>query len=121
VQTTTRMLVVAVGCLLSIQAHGAPSSVRLTEGQTTFLRVGELAVLRIPTDRRYTYRPKLGPDGAWREVLTAVRRSRREVLFRATAAGRGVVLLTPDVPRGECISCVTRRYFVEVAPSRRSH
>lgn len=116
-----RILLLMFLCLLGGQLQSAPAPVRLTEKETATLRVGELAVLRIPSDRRYTYRANVGPAGAWREVLTIVRQSRQQVTFRAMAAGKGVIILAPETREGECISCATRHYLVEVvAPHPRN-
>src|SRR5262245_50752618 len=101
VKTTACVLLVMFCCLPSSQAQSAATPTRLTVERTTTLRVGELAVLRIPVDRRYTYRGNSGPDGAWRDVLRVVRRSKQQVTFRATATGKGVIILSPDTQDGE--------------------
>src|SRR5262245_25095102 len=118
-KSAARILLVLFGCLLSNQVQSAPSPAQLTEQQTATLSVGELAVLRIPLDRPYTYSANVGPAGAWRDVLTIVRRSKQQVTFRATATGKGVIILTPKARKGECISCATRHYLVEVVSPRR--
>jgi hypothetical protein len=51
-------------------------------------------------------------------VLARVRRSRRDVTFRAVRRGSGVIIISPDVPNGECISCATLRYFINVVPPK---
>jgi hypothetical protein len=77
---------------------------------TTTLRVGEVAVLHVPSDRRYLH----SVNGAWRDVLALVKQSERDVTFRAAREGSGVIIISPDVPDGECISCATLHYFVKV-------
>jgi len=87
--------------------------------QTTTLHVGELAVIHIPSGRRYLNSAGgEGPNGAWRDVLALIRRSRRDVTFRAVRAGKGVIILSPDVPNEECISCATIHYFIEVVSQK---
>ncbi len=83
--------------------------------ETTTLRVGELAVLHIPSDSRYSHS---GTGGAWRDVLALVRHSKHNVTFRAVRPGLGVIIISPDVPNGECISCATLHYFVNVATQK---
>lgn len=120
-KAAARILLVTYGCLLPSQAQSAARApTRLTTKQTTTLRVGELAVLSVPSDRRYTYSAD-GPNGDWRDVLTVVRRSKRQMTFRATATGKGVIILSPDVLVGGCVSCATHHYFVEVVSSRKPH
>jgi hypothetical protein len=107
------ILTLALGCsILSIvwSAH-EPKTLTL-EGETT-LHVGELAVLHIPPDRGYSHFD--GNTGAG-EVLVLVRRSRGKVLYRAVRPGPGTIVIGPDVPRGECISCATLHYFITVVP-----
>jgi hypothetical protein len=82
--------------------------------QTTTLQVGKLAVLHIPSDSRYSH--SSGTDGAWRDVLALARRSKRDVTFRAIRPGSGVIIISPDAPNGECISCTTLHYFISVIP-----
>ena len=82
--------------------------------QKTTLHVGELAVLQIPSDRRYLR----SANGAWRDVLALVKRSGRQVTFRAVRPGRGVIIISPDVPNGDCVSCATLHYFIEVVSQK---
>jgi hypothetical protein len=81
--------------------------------QKTTLHVGELAVLHIPSGRRY-----LPLANGARDVLALVERSGRDVTFRAIRPGKGVIIISPDVPNGECISCATLHYFIEVASQK---
>jgi len=110
-----RSLLLAFGCLISSEARSADKPAPLTlEGRTT-LRVGELAVLQIPLDGRYSHFD--GNAGAG-NVLVLVRRSRRTALYRAVRPGPGTIVIGPDVPRGECISCATLHYFINVVPQK---
>jgi hypothetical protein len=112
-------LAVISGCLISGEVETALRPTPLTSERTTTLHVSELAVLHIPSDARYLHSVNAeGPNGSWRDVLVLVRRSRRDVTFRAARAGKGVIILSPDVPSGECISCATTHYFIEVVSQR---
>jgi hypothetical protein len=108
------ILAVIIGCSNSSEVRSAPKPVTLALEQKTTLHVGESAVLRIPSDRRYLR----SANGAWRDVLALVKRSGRDVTFRAIRPGKGVITISPDVPNGECISCATLHYFIEVASQR---
>ena len=110
-----RVLTLALGCLIPNNAWSADMPIPLTlEGRTT-LRVGELAVLQIPPDRRYSHFD--GNTGVG-NVLVLVRRSRRTVLYRAVRPGSGTIVISPDVPRGKCISCATLHYFMNVVAQK---
>src|SRR5689334_10172257 len=97
------ILAFAVACLISLDARSAAKPITLSLEQTTTLRVGEAAVLHIPSDRRYL--PAV--NGAWRDVLALAKRSGRDVTFRAVRPGSGVIIIGPDVPDGACVSCAT--------------
>ena len=111
------ILAVALGCVISRDARSASKPITLVEGQRTALHVGELAVLHMPSNinRRYLHS---GPDGAWLDTLALVKRSGRDVTFRAVHQGRGVILISPAQPGGGCMSCVTIRYFIEVVSQK---
>jgi hypothetical protein len=109
------ILAFTLGYLISSDVRSADKPITLALEQRTTLHVGELAVLHIPSDNRYSH---AGTDGAWRNVLARVRRSRRDVIFRAVRPGSGVIIISPDVPNGECISCATLHYFIEVVSQR---
>jgi hypothetical protein len=111
------ILAFTLGCLLSRDAQSAATPITLAAKQTTTLHVGELAVLHMPSDvyQRYLHS---GPDGAWLDTLALVKRSGRDVTFRAVHQGRGVILISPAQPDGSCISCVTIRYFIEVVSQK---
>lgn len=102
-----------------ISSAGSPQSkaVPLILERETTLRVGQIAVLSIPTDHRYDHyaNSKSGIGGAWDNVLTLVNHSKRRVTFRAIQTGTGVLVLSPayglpDDPN--CVSCATLHYFV---------
>jgi hypothetical protein len=104
-------LLLAFGCLISSDAWSADKPTLLTlEGRTT-LRVGELALLQIPPDPRYSHFD--GNTGAG-NALVLVRHSRRTALYRAVRPGEETIVIGPHVPRGECISCATLHYFITV-------
>jgi hypothetical protein len=111
------ILAFTLGCLISRDALSASKPITLALEQGTTLHVGELAVLHMPSNiyRRYLH---TGPDGAWLDVLALVKRSGRDVTFRAVRPGKGVIIISPDVPDGECISCVTIHYFIEVVSQK---
>jgi hypothetical protein len=89
--------------------------VTLALEQQNTLRVGDLAELLIPSDHRYSYSRIVG---AWNNVLVLVRHSRRRVVYRAVKPGPGVIIVSPNVPNGQCISCATLHYFITiVSPS----
>jgi hypothetical protein len=80
--------------------------------ETTELRVGDVAVLHIPSDGILS--PTVG--GAWQDVLTRVKQSGRDVTFRAVRQGSGVVILGPTLEAGkECVSCLTVHCFIKVS------
>jgi hypothetical protein len=107
------VLTVVLGCSILSKVQSADKRLTLDLEDSTTLRVGELAVLEIPSDRGYSD-SKI--DGAWSDVLTRIGRSGRKVTFRAVKPGVGVIILVPRVPNGECISCATLHYFIEVVP-----
>jgi hypothetical protein len=110
------LVLLAMALVISGKAAARERVISLSLEQHTTLRVGEMALLSIPSDRRYDHYadPKARIDGVWKDVLDVVRHSKRKVIFRATHPGSGVLLLSPDVPNGECISCATLRYFITV-------
>jgi hypothetical protein len=83
--------------------------VTLVVERQTALQVGEVAVLRIPSEHHFS----IGNAGY---VLVAVRHSRRIVLYRAVRPGNETIILSPHVPTGECVSCATLHYFITVGP-----
>src|SRR5204863_5949567 len=111
------ILAVAIGCSISREVQSSAKPLTLAREKRTTLHVGELAMLHMPSNiyRRYLHS---GPDGAWRDALALVKRSGRDVTFRAVRPGKGVIIISPDVPDGECISCVTIHYFIEVVSQK---
>jgi hypothetical protein len=73
------ILALAFGCWIPNDVKGAAKPTRLALEQTTTLHVRELAVLHIPSDSRYLP----SANGAWRDVLALVKRSGRDLTFRA--------------------------------------
>ena len=108
-------LALALGCFISSDVWSADKPIPLTLEGNTALHVGELAVLEIPPDHRYSHFD--GNTGAG-NVLVRVRRSRRRVLYRAVHPGLGTIVIGPDVPKGDCVSCATLHYFVNVVPQK---
>jgi hypothetical protein len=113
----------ALGFVASRDALAAGKRVTLKEEERTTLRVGDFAVLRIPTDRRLpegshhllrylVQSPKTSPMG----TLVVVRRSKNTVLYRAVRPGGDSIVLSPVTKPGECISCATLHYFIIVVP-----
>jgi len=105
------LLTLIVALLVAGNARSADTPTQIEVEQTTTVRVGQLAVLHVPDARLYN---PSEINGAWRDVLTRVRRSGRTVTFRAVKTGPGVIILSPNVPDGECISCKTLHYFIRV-------
>ena len=103
------LLAFIVALLVASTARSADVPLQIEAEQTTTVRVGQLAVLQVPADPIYS---PSEINGAWRDVLTRIRRSGRAVTFRAVRAGSGVIILSPNVPDGECISCKTLHYFI---------
>jgi hypothetical protein len=112
-QRAVWILALSVGCATTNGVRPAEKPLTMALENTTTLRVGEVVVLHIPSDRRYLHSDS-GPNGAWRDVLTLVKQSKRDVTFRAVRQGSGVIIISPDMPAGECISCATLHYFVKV-------
>jgi hypothetical protein len=104
------ILAFTIACLISYDAQSAAKPITLSLEQTTSLRVGEVAVLHIPSDRRYL--PAV--NGAWSDVLALAKRSGRDVTFKVVRPGSGVIIISPDVPDGTCVSCATAHYFIKV-------
>ena len=101
--------------LSTANIRGAGRSVALALEQRTTLRIGETAVLQLPADKRYSpwFAGQLG-QGSPGGTLVLVRRSRRAVVYRAVRDGQDVIVVPPNVGKGECISCATLHYFIDV-------
>jgi hypothetical protein len=103
------ILAVTLGCLISIEVRTAPKPITLALEQRTTLHVGELAVLRIPSDSRYShFQGNTGPR------LALVRRLPHSILYRAVRVGPEVIVISPDGANLECISCATLHYFIQI-------
>jgi hypothetical protein len=108
-------LLLIFGFLISSDTWSADKPTPLAlEGNTT-LRVGELAVLEVPPDRRYSHFD--GSTGAG-NALALISHSKRTALYRAVRPGQETIVIGPDVPRGECISCATLHYFITVVAQK---
>jgi hypothetical protein len=79
------ILALVLGSLISSGAWGADKPITLVLEQTTTLRVGDLARLRIPSDSRYLHS---GADGPWRDVLVRARSAGHDVSCCAARIGR---------------------------------
>jgi hypothetical protein len=115
IQAVVRQLLILTLVLGSVVSSSAETdrvlnTALIPELQTT-LRVGELAVLRIPSDHEYS----IVSAG---NVLVPVRRSQVGVIYRAVRRGQQTILLTPHVSEGDCVSCATHHYFITVVPRR---
>jgi hypothetical protein len=104
------ILAISMGCATPNGFRHAIKPLPMALEKTTTLQVGEVAVLHIPSDRHYLH----SANGAWRDVLALLEQSGRDVTFRAVRPGLGVIIISPDVPDQECISCATLHYFVKV-------
>ncbi len=92
--------------------EGVRKSVALVEGTTDLMNWRELAVLHLPASSIYRHATI---NGAWEDVLVRTGHSGDDAVFRAVRPGPGCIVVTPDVPEGDCISCVTLHYFVQVS------
>jgi len=102
------ILALALGCLTSDSIWGADKPLVLNLERMTTLHVGQLALLQTPLDPHY---PRFSAAG---DALVVVRHSQHKILFRAIRPGRETIVISPDVPQGHCISCVTLHYFITV-------
>lgn len=96
----------------------APSTIRsgdnpivLNPENTTSLHVGDLAVLTIRSDGQYSRFP-----GSADNSIVLIRRSGESLIYRAVRPGPDVIVVSPNVSEGECISCATVHYFINVVP-----
>ncbi len=105
------ILTFAMVCSTSFEAQSAAKPITLKLEDRTTIHVGELAVVQIPKGRYNT------PDG-WKGSLVLVRKSARSMTFRAIKPGPCLIMFSPDVPDGHCISCATYRYFIDVVPGK---
>ena len=120
--TLIALSVAMAASFVSYAVRAQSRTVPLLLEQDTTLRVGQIAVLSIPSDHRYDQyaNSKARIDGAWNGVLNLVSHSKRKVTFRASQTGTGVILLSPAYGLPEdpnCVSCATLHYFVRVIPA----
>jgi len=108
------ILAFVLRCLVSNEVQSADKLITLGLEKTTTLRVGEMAVLQIPSDSRHSHF-RGNTEG---QTLLLVRRSQQRVVYRAVRPGRAVIVIGPDVPKGECVSCATLHYFINVVPQK---
>jgi hypothetical protein len=112
------MRMIGMSCLAALLAvlqlwAETPAVVRLRlEGRTT-LHVGQVAILHTPPNHQYV----VTSNG---DAIVAVKQARSKdasYLYRAVRSGNSALLVTPaDLKQGDCVSCVTRHYFVTVIP-----
>jgi hypothetical protein len=107
-----------VTCLISSDIGSTPKPKMLVLEQKTMLRVGDLAILHLPTHGRYST-SSVDLEGA-ADVLAIVDRSARDITFRAIQPGPGAIVVSPSVRNGECISCATLHYFIRVLEQKRT-
>jgi hypothetical protein len=99
---------------IALFACGAAGSVvTLRPEERATLHVGDVAKVRVASDRHYS----IGSAGI---ALALVKRTEVRgttvYLYRAVAAGNQTFVLTPlDTGPDGCVSCVTVHYFVQVA------
>lgn len=101
--------IVAVFC----SCGGTLAFVQLQPEDPSTLRVGDVAAVRVAAESHYT----VGSAGT-SLVLTKRKEERGTTVYfyRAVAAGRQTLVLTPRDPGPDgCVSCVTVHYFVTVA------
>jgi hypothetical protein len=78
---------------------------------TTTLHVGDLAALTIRSDGHYSRFP-----GSTGNSVILMRRFGESLIYRAVRPGPDVIVVSPNVSEGECISCATVHYFIKVVP-----
>jgi hypothetical protein len=110
-----RVVLVAVVVIVAGSACAPlPASLRLEPEQRTVLHVGDVGAARVPPEHDYS----IGVAGSSVVFLKKAHQGGAMVYFyRADRAGEATLVATPrDRQRGQCISCVTVRYFVTVVP-----
>jgi hypothetical protein len=95
-----------------LACSAASSVVTLRPEEHASLHVGDVAAVRVATNRHYS----IGSAGT---ALALVKRTDTRgttvYLYRAVAAGNQTFVLTPRDPGPDgCISCVTVHYFAQV-------
>ena len=103
----------AVSMAVSFSCARALVSVQVEPELQTSLHIGEIAALRLPSDREYVI---VGSAGGSLETVKQQGR-RAAPVYRAAQAGNQTLVATPKGLRdGDCVSCVTVHYFVKVIP-----
>lgn len=104
--------VVSVVAALFTVWSGCTGIRELEAEQPETIRVGDLAALRVDSDRGYSV------GGAGESMILKKRTEEGETtlyVYRAVAPGRHTFVLTPRDPGADgCVSCVTVHYFVTV-------
>jgi hypothetical protein len=104
-------VVAAVMAFFAAAQGGGPAQL-LPPEQLTTIHVGDLAEVRVDTDRHYSL-------SSADDALTLIRQAEEQrttvYVFRAASPGRQTLVLTPRDPGPDgCISCVTVHYFAAV-------
>ena len=120
-RSTVLIEVTLVLCILWLVWSALPSIqppddvVQLQPERTITLRLGELATIEVASEAQYSI-------GAAGDALVFVEKRQRgeETVFvyRAAYVGKETLVAAPNALSGPCVSCVARRYFVEVVPSQ---
>ena len=108
-RTAAVPVVVAFSCVCAACRPVA----ELQPEQPATIRVGDLAALRVDSDRHYA----VGSAGSSLTLVErAEERSTTVYVYRAVVPGQQTFVLTPRDPGPDgCISCVTVHYFITVA------
>src|SRR5262245_61554919 len=108
--------IVTVGILIAFDAAlaacaPAPISVRLQPEQPATLHVGDIALVEM-------MRPYSITGSAGDALVLAEKRNDRSTtvfVYHAVRAGDQTLVASPDdLQNGQCVSCVTRHYFIKV-------
>ena len=111
-RTITFCLSVALLVVSPLQAR-MPSHVVLKRGDQTTLHLGQIAVLKIPSNREY----RITLEGDSVLLLEGARQGKGRYLYRAVRSGTSTFIIVPaDLKDGDCVSCVTRHCFVRIIP-----
>jgi hypothetical protein len=89
--------------------------VRLEPEHDTTLHVGETAAVQFGSERQYT----IGSGGGSLVLVKQLiyKDGSTVYVYRAVHVGPATLVAAPvDIPAGQCISCVTRHYFIKVVP-----
>ena len=91
----------------------ANSLVTLRPEEQAILHVGDIAEVRVASDRHYT----VGSAGTALTLMKRIDEHGTTVYrYRAVTAGNHTLVLTPRDPGPDgCVSCVTVHYFIQVA------